>query len=189
MEKHSTEFIGLDVHKESTAIGQASAGRAGGRFVGTVGPTLAELLKSLKSLGRPEDLSIVYEAGPCGYGLVRELRSRGYACEVIAPSKIPRRSGDRFKTDRRDAVRLAEGSGATRDISIEMKPVVLRTYFYASAIAHSAFRDQSWRRRPRPNENCPLRIRCASSMPAIVMAAFANDLNPAIDAQRRLIAR
>src|ERR1022692_3095549 len=81
------------------------------------------------------------------------------------------------------------GSGATRDISIEMKPVVLRTYFYASAIAHSAFRDQSWRRGPRPNENCPLRIRCASSMPAIVMAAFANDLNPAIDAQRRLIAR
>ncbi len=48
---------------------------------------------------------------------------------------------------------------------------------------------QSSRRRPRPNENCPLRIRCASSMPAIVMAAFANDLNPAIDAQRRLIAR
>jgi hypothetical protein len=60
------------------------------------------------------------------------------------------------------------GSGATRDISIEMKPVVLRTYFYASAIANSAFRDQSWRRRPRPNENCPLRIRCASS---IAMAA------------------
>ncbi len=107
MEKHSTEFIGLDVHKESTAIGRASAGRAVGRFVGTVGPTLAELLKSLKALGRPEELSIVYEAGPCGYGLVRELRSRGYACEVIAPSKIPRRSGDRVKTDRRDAVRLA----------------------------------------------------------------------------------
>ena len=62
-------------------------------------------------------------------------------------------------------------------------------FFYASAIAHSALRDQPWRRRPRPNENCPLRIRCASSMPAIVIAAFANDLNPAIDAQRRLIAR
>jgi hypothetical protein len=105
MEKHSTEFIGLDVHKESTAIGRASAGRAVGRFVGTIGPTLAELLKSL---GRPEELSILYEAGPCGYGLVRELLSHGYACEVIAPSKIPRRSGDRVKADRRDAVRLAE---------------------------------------------------------------------------------
>jgi hypothetical protein len=61
--------------------------------------------------------------------------------------------------------------------------------FYPSAIAHSAFRDQPRRRRPRPNENCPLRMRWANSMPAIVMAAFANDLNPAIDAPRRLIAR
>src|SRR5450631_4378166 len=61
--------------------------------------------------------------------------------------------------------------------------------FYASAIAHSAFRDQPRRRRPRPNENCPLRIRWASATPAIVIAAFANDLNPAIDAQRLLIAR
>jgi len=61
--------------------------------------------------------------------------------------------------------------------------------FYASAIAHSALRDQPRRRRPRPNENCPLRMRCASSMPAIVIAVFANDLNPAIDAQRRLMAR
>ncbi|MGO9993081.1 MAG: hypothetical protein ACLPTF_11300 [Steroidobacteraceae bacterium] len=68
MKKHSTDYVGLDLHKESTAIGQASAGRAVGRFVGTVGSTLAELLKSLKSLGRPEELSIVYEAGPCGYG-------------------------------------------------------------------------------------------------------------------------
>jgi transposase len=118
MEKHSTEFVGLDVHKESTAIGRASAGRSAGRFVGTVGPPLAELLKSLKSLGRPEELSIVYEAGPCGYGLVRELRSRGYACEVIAPSKIPRRSGDRVKTDRRDAVRLAELARAGELVSV-----------------------------------------------------------------------
>lgn len=59
----------------------------------------------------------------------------------------------------------------------------MRTFFfseprsYASATDHSAFLDQPWRRRPRPNENCPLRIRWASSMPAIVMAALANDLN------------
>lgn len=118
MEKHSTEFIGLDVHKESTAIGRAIAGWPAGRFVGTVGPTLAELLKSLKSLGRPGKLPIVYEAGRCGYGLVRELRSRGYACEVIAPSKIARRSGDRVKTDRRDAVRLAELARAGELVSV-----------------------------------------------------------------------
>jgi hypothetical protein len=65
----------------------------------------------------------------------------------------------------------------------------LRARFYASAIAHSFLRDQPRRRRPQPNENCRLRIRWASSMPAIVIAAFANDLNPAIDAHRRLIAR
>lgn len=65
MQKHSTEFIGLDVHKESIAIGVAGAGRAAGRFVGTVGPAVTELLKALRSLGRPEGFSIVYEAGPC----------------------------------------------------------------------------------------------------------------------------
>lgn len=108
MEKHSTVFVGLDVHKDSTAIGAAAAGRAAGRFVGSVSPKLTELLKSLGNLGPPPALSLVYEAGPCGYGLARELRSRGYACEVIVPSKIPRRVGERVKTDRRDAVRLAE---------------------------------------------------------------------------------
>ena len=73
MSKHSTGFVGLDVHKESIAIGMAAEGRTAGRFVGMVGPARPELLKSLKSLGAPEALSIVYEAGPCGYGLVREL--------------------------------------------------------------------------------------------------------------------
>lgn len=118
MENHSTAYIGLDVHKESIAIGVAGAGRGAGRFVGTVGPALDELLKSLNSVGRADVLSIVYEAGPCGYGLARELRSRGYACEVIAPSNIPRRSGDRVKTDRRDAVRSAELARAGELVSV-----------------------------------------------------------------------
>ena len=89
LSKHSTGFVGWDVHKASIAIGVAVEGRAAGRFVGTVGPALPELLKALRSLGRLEGLSIVYEAGLCGYGLVREVRAVGYACEVIAPSKIP----------------------------------------------------------------------------------------------------
>src|ERR1017187_6992646 len=57
-------------------------------------------------------------------------------------------------------------------------PCFLAARSYPSAITHSAFLDQPRRRRPRPNENCPLRMRWANSMPAIVMAAFANDLNP-----------
>jgi len=102
-----TSFVGLDVHKDSTAIGEAEAGRETPRFIGTVGPDLGQLLKALKSLGKPEAMLVVYEAGPCGYGLVRELRSRGYACEVVAPGKIARRPGERIKTDRRDALTLA----------------------------------------------------------------------------------
>ena len=100
-------FVGLDVHKESIAIGVAEAGREEPRFVGTVGPDPAELRKALKRIGTPATLLIVYEAGPSGYGLARDLGTRGYRCEVIAPSKIARRPGDRIKTDRRDALLLA----------------------------------------------------------------------------------
>jgi len=101
--------IGLDVHKHSTAIAAASPGHRA-RFIGTVGPDINELLNALKRLGPTKALKIVYEAGPCGYGLVRSLRERDYACDVIAPSKIARRPGDRVKTDRRDALHLAEQS-------------------------------------------------------------------------------
>jgi transposase len=102
-----TAYVGLDVHKDSIAIAVAENGRELPRFVGTVGSETTQLLKALKSLGTPESQLIVYEAGPCGYGLVRQLRSRGYACEVIAASKLNRRPGDRIKTDRRDALTLA----------------------------------------------------------------------------------
>src|SRR5204863_3447343 len=105
--KTITSFVGLDVHKDSTAIGEAEAGRETPRFVGTVGPDLGQLLKALKSLGKPETMLVVYEAGPCGYGLARQLRARGYSCEVVAAGKIARRPGERIKTDRRDALSLA----------------------------------------------------------------------------------
>jgi transposase len=102
-----TGFVGLDAHAESTAIGFAAAGREAPRFVGTVGPKPAELKKALGKLGEPQTLLIVYEAGPCGYTLARELTAQGYRCEVVAPSRIPRRPGERVKTDRRDALMLA----------------------------------------------------------------------------------
>jgi transposase len=107
MKETITLFVGLDVHKDSTAIGAAEAGREAPRFIGTVGADLAQLLKALKSLGKPETLLVVYEAGPCGYGLARQLRARGYACEVIAAGKIARSPSERIKTDRRDALTLA----------------------------------------------------------------------------------
>jgi len=102
-----TAFVGLDVHADTTAIGVAEPGRAAARFAGTVGPQFAELTKALSKLGAPSKLMIVYEAGPCGYALVRDLIAAGYRCEVVAPSRIPRRPGDRVKTDRRDALTLA----------------------------------------------------------------------------------
>jgi len=107
MDETITGFVGLDAHAESTAIGVAEPGRAAPRFVGTVGARFAELSKALARLGSPRTLLIVYEAGPCGYALARELGAAGYRCEVVAPSKVPRRPGERIKTDRRDALTLA----------------------------------------------------------------------------------
>ncbi len=107
MEEVITVFVGLDVHSQSTAIAVAHAGREAPRFVGTVGARLSELIKALCKLGEPPTLLIVYEAGPCGYTLVRELRAKGYRCEVVAPSLIARKPAERIKTDRRDALKLA----------------------------------------------------------------------------------
>jgi transposase len=107
MSEGTTAFVGLDVHKESIAIAVAHPGRTAPRFLGTTGPAVAEVEKALRHLGAPPDLQIVYEAGPCGYSLARQLCARGYRCEVIAPTLIPRKPGDRIKTDRRDALALA----------------------------------------------------------------------------------
>lgn len=73
-----------------------------------MGSELNELIKALDHVWPAASLKVVYEAAPSGYSLVRALRDRGYACDVIAPSKIARRPGDRVKTDRRDAQHLAE---------------------------------------------------------------------------------
>jgi len=102
-----TAFVGLDVHKDSIAIAVAEPGRADPRFMGTTGPQLAELLRALSRLGPAQHTLVAYEAGPCGYGLVRQLTARGYRCEVAAVAKMPRRPGERIKTDRRDALTLA----------------------------------------------------------------------------------
>ena len=118
MQKAITSFVGLDVHQDSIAVAVAVAGAEEPRFVGTVVPQWAPLSKALSRLGRREGLQIVYEAGPCGYTLARQLRAHGYACEVIAPSKIARRPGDRIKTDRRDALLLARAARAGELVSV-----------------------------------------------------------------------
>ena len=74
--------IGLDVHKDSIAIASATFAERG-RFIGTVGPELKELLKVVQRVGSAQTLKLVYEAGPCGYGLVRQLRSK-----LASPRKL-----------------------------------------------------------------------------------------------------
>lgn len=118
MSERITSFIGLDMHIDSVAIGIAPRGRQEPHFVGTVPPQWGSLSKALGRLGKPEALQIVYEAGPCGYTLARQLRAHGYACEVIAPAKVPRRPGDRIKTDRRDALLLARAARAGELVSV-----------------------------------------------------------------------
>ncbi len=105
-------FVGLDVHKDSISAAVCESGREPSRFVGTIAADLACLLKLLCKYGPAQQVSVVYEAGPTGYGLYRALSERGYRCEIIAPSLIPRRAGERIKTDRRDCARLAELSRA-----------------------------------------------------------------------------
>lgn len=108
MSKDTLFYVGLDTHKETIAVAVCVAGEGEpSRFIGTIRNDLAPLLKVLGKLGAPQHISVVYEAGPTGYGLYRALRERGYGCTVIAPSLTPHRPGDRVKTDRRDSEQLA----------------------------------------------------------------------------------
>lgn len=112
MEQRSKIHLGLDVHKDSITIARADPGRDPGRIVGKVAHDVNKLMKVLLKIGPADQLHLVYEAGPTGFGLQRWLGASGYSCEVIAPSKTPRKPGSRIKTDGRDAIGLAQASRA-----------------------------------------------------------------------------
>ncbi len=118
MDERIKFFVGLDVHKDTISIAACDASREPARFVGTVSSDVLQVFKALAKAGEPDEVHVVYEAGPTGYGLYRELCKRGYRCEIVAPSLIPRRPGDRIKNDRRDCARLAELARAG-----EFKPI------------------------------------------------------------------
>jgi transposase len=106
MQNDSTLFVALDVHKDSITVAYAlDHGEI--ETLGKTGTSQIEidrLCKRLKAKGR--HIKVVYEAGPCGYGLQRRLTAKGFECMVCAPSLIPRKPGERVKTDRRDAIKL-----------------------------------------------------------------------------------
>ena len=103
------KYIGLDVHKNSISIATADQGRnAEVRYYGKIGNDMDQLMKVFrKFISQGYELKCSYEAGCCGYHIYRFLTGNGVDCEVVAPSKIPRKSGDRLKNDKRDSLTLA----------------------------------------------------------------------------------
>lgn len=109
MKKHTIKYVGLDTHKNSIVIAIADDERDGEvRNYGTIPNKIEAVEKFIrKQISQNIELRCVYEAGPTGFGLCRFLRGNGIDCIVVAPSQIPKKDGDRIKTDRRDACNLA----------------------------------------------------------------------------------
>ena len=107
MKRFST-YVGLDVHKNSISVAFVGREEAKAHSLGRLPNDETRLLHALKPLGVSGEIQICYEAGPTGYGLVRRLRELGYDCQVVAPAKTPKMTSDRVKTDRRDAIKLAD---------------------------------------------------------------------------------
>src|SRR5262245_15754971 len=104
MKKHT--YVGLDVHAETIAVAVAEDGGEI-RPLGTIPNRPESIRKLMRKLGPAEKLRVCYEAGPCGYVLYWQLVGIGIHCEVVAPTLVPVKAGDRVKTDRRDALKLA----------------------------------------------------------------------------------
>jgi transposase len=101
-------YVGLDVHKETIAVAVAATGRREPVYRGEIANTPTAVKRLIHKLSPDgEVLGVCYEAGPCGYGLHRQITAMGHDCIVVAPGLIPRRATDRVKTDRRDALTLA----------------------------------------------------------------------------------
>jgi transposase len=146
MQNDSTLFVGLDVHKDSITVAYALDGGELQTF-GKIGTTQIEIERLCKHLqSKARHIHLVYEAGPCGYGLQRRLAAKGFECMVCAPSLIPRKPGERVKTDRRDAIKLVRTLRAG-DLSAVHVPTVEDEAFRDLARAWARARDDLKRAR------------------------------------------
>ena len=102
-------FLGLDVHAETIAVAIAEP-NGEVRSLGIIPNREEPIRKLVKKLGPAEQLQACYEAGPTGYVLYWQMTSLGVKCEVVAPTLVPVKAGDRVKTDRRDASKLARSA-------------------------------------------------------------------------------
>ena len=102
----TVRFLGLDVHAETIAVAVAESGGAV-RSLGIISNRPESIRKLVKKLGAVDKLRVCYEAGPTGYVIYWQLAALGVRCEVVAPTLMPTKAGDRVKTDRRDAEKLA----------------------------------------------------------------------------------
>ena len=123
------QFVGLDVHADTIAVAVAEPGGTV-RSVGVIPNRPESIRKLVKRLGSPEQLRACYEAGPTGYVIYWQLTAFGVRCEVVAPTLVPVKAGDRVKTDRRDALKLARSYRAG-----DLTPV------WVPDAAHEALRD------------------------------------------------
>ena len=127
--KKNIRYVGLDVHAETIAVAVAEM-NGEVRSLGTIPNRIESVRNLVKRLGPPETLRVCYETGPTGYVLYRQMTELGVECEVVAASLVPTKPGDRVKTDRRDAEKLAR-SYRSGDL----------TAVWVADAAHKALRD------------------------------------------------
>ncbi len=157
-------FIGLDVHADTIAVAVAEPdGEV--RSLGMIPNRPESIRKLMKKLGPPASLRVCYEAGPTGYVIYWQLTALGVQCEVIAPTLVPTKAGDRVKTDRRDAAKLARSFRAGDLTAVWVPDAAHEALRDLVRAREAAKKDQICARATGSANFCRGSARCSSSTP------------------------